>query len=313
MEETLYRKINNGVSRNGALHTRGVHLLNEEGNPVRLRGMSTYGMQWQPQFAGEGSVRTIRDYGANLLRIAMYTDENGYIARPAQVKADAFRAVETALALDMYAVLDWHILHDNNPQIYKEQAKAFFAEAAQRFAGNPGVLYEICNEPNGEVTWERDIKPYAEEVISVIREYAPQALVLVGSSAWSQDVDEAAASPLDFPNVMYTCHFYAGTHGDALRAKIEKALSLGAPIFISEWGTTRADGNGEIFQKESQEWLDFLDSHQLSWANWSLGDKDEGHAALRPGASPEGNWPESDWSESGRFVFRRFGTNDPVL
>lgn len=239
------------VSQNGALHTKGIQLVNEAGRPVRLRGMSTYGMQWKPQFAGEGAVRTTRNYGANLLRVAMYTDEDGYIANPERVKADTFRALETACSLDMYAILDWHILHDNNPQIYKEQAKDFFNEAAQRFAGNPGVIYEICNEPNGDVTWERDIKPYAQEIIPIIRRHAPNALVLVGTGCWSQDVDEAAASPLHFSNVMYTCHFYAGTHGDALRGKISTALDKGAPIFISEWGTTRADGNGGVFWKKA--------------------------------------------------------------
>jgi endoglucanase len=294
-----------GVKQNGPLHVEGVNLVNKAGVPIRLKGMSSYGMQWQPQFTSEGSVRTIRDYGANLLRVAMYTDENGYISNPEKLKKDVFNAVDTAIRLDMYTIIDWHILHDNNPQMYKKEAKEFFAEAAQRYAGNPAVLYEICNEPNGNVTWKDDIKPYAEEVIPIIRSFAPDSVVLVGTGTWSQDVNEPADSPLSFPNVMYTCHFYAGTHGEELRNKIDYALSKGAPIFISEWGTTQADGSHGVYIERSEEWLAFLDRHGLSWANWSLGDKDESSAALLPGASPEGNWKESDLSESGRFVFRK--------
>lgn len=294
-----------GVQQNGALRVDGVNLVNTAGNPVRLKGMSSYGMQWQPQFTSEGSVRTTKEYGANLLRIAMYTDEDGYIANPEKCKRDVFAAVDVAASLDMYVIIDWHILHDNNPQIYKEEARKFFEEAARKYAGNPAVLYEICNEPNGDVTWKKDIKPYAEEVIPVIRKYAPDAVILVGTGTWSQDVDDAADSPLALPNIMYTCHYYAGTHGQALRDKIEYALSKGAPIFMSEWGTTLASGDGGVFVKEADEWLNFLDRHNLSWANWSLGDKDEDSAALKPGASPNGNWSEDEFSASGRYVFSR--------
>jgi endoglucanase len=41
----------------------------------------------------------------------------------------------------------------------------------------------------------------------------------------------------------------------------------------------------------------------LSWANWSLGDKNEASAALRVGASPDGNWTASDLTASGKLVF----------
>jgi len=293
-----------GVQGNGALHVDGVNLVNDAGNRVRLRGMSTYGMQWQPQFASEGSVRTTKDYGANVLRIAMYTDEDGYISNPAKVKQAVYDAIDTAMKLDMYAIVDWHILHDNNPQMYKKEAIAFFEEVAAKYADHPAVLYEICNEPNGDATWEDDIKPYAEELIPIIRKFSPNAVVLVGCASWSQDVEEPADSPLDFPNVMYTCHFYAGTHGQSLRDKIDYALSKGAPIFVSEWGTTQANGSDGVYIELSEEWLRFLDHRGISWANWSLGDKDESSAALNPGASPNGDWDERDLSESGSFVLK---------
>ena len=297
-----------GVELNGPLHVDGVNLLNANNHKFRLRGMSTYGMQWLPQFASEGSVQTTKDYGANVLRVAMYTDENGYISNPGKVKQAVYEAIDTAVKLDMYVMIDWHILHDNNPQIYKKEAKEFFAEAAEKYANNPAVLYEICNEPNGNVTWKSDIKPYAEELIPIIRNFSPNAIVLVGCATWSQDVEQPADSPLKFSNVMYTCHFYAGTHGNSLRNKIEYALSKGAPIFVSEWGTTQADGSNGVYLQQSEDWLRFLDQRGISWANWSLGDKDESSAALKPGASPKGNWNDSEISESGRFVFQKLNS-----
>ena len=117
----------------------------------------------------------------------------------------------------------------------------------------------------------------------------------------------AAADPVAGENLMYTLHFYAGTHGADLRQRIDAALAKGLPVFVSEWGTSRADGSGGVFLKESATWLDFLEARGISWCNWSLCDKNETSAALRPGTSPSKAWTKSDLSESGAFVFGRFG------
>lgn len=105
---------------------------------------------------------------------------------------------------------------------------------------------------------------------------------------------------------MYTLHFYAGTHGKELRDRIDAAMKKGIGIFVSEWGTSRADGNGGVFTKEADVWLDFLDQKGISWANWSLCDKSETSAALKPGASANGGWKQGDLSESGKYVFSKF-------
>ena len=77
-------------------------------------------------------------------------------------------------------------------------------------------------------------------------------------------------------------------------------------VFVSEWGTSRADGSGGVFIDAAKEWLDFLKQRGISWANWSLCDKNETSAALRPGVSPKGPWRQEDLSESGQFVFAQF-------
>ena len=135
---------------------------------------------------------------------------------------------------------------------------------------------------------------------------SPRAVILVGTPTWSQDVDLAAADPLSFGNIMYVCHFYAGTHFAFLREKVSTALSKGAPIFVTEWGTSDASGNGGVFTKEAATWLSFLAQHKISWANWSLCDKSESSAALKPGANADDGISSSELSTSGKFVFARF-------
>jgi endoglucanase len=293
-----------GVSYNGRLKVCNTRLTNEKGETALLRGMSSHGMQWYPRFARTEGIKTTKEAGANVFRIAMYTDEGGYLTNP-HIKQDVLRAADDTLALDMYTIIDWHINYDKDPMISIEKAAEFFEDISAAYKNEPGVIYEICNEPNGEnVTWAGNVKPYAEKIIPIIRANSPGSIVLVGSPTWSQDVDIAAADPLLFENIMYTLHFYAGTHGDALRDKCIKALNMGAPVFASEWGTSRADGSGGVYPGESDVWLRFLKSHDISWCNWSLGDRDETSAALRPGA-PDGGWTSEDLSESGRYVFGR--------
>ena len=297
--------VTGGVSEHGWLHVEGTQLTGEKGEAVALHGMSSHGLQWYGQYASKEAMAATAAYGANVYRVAMYTAEGGYLSDKSLADR-AFAAVDAAIENDLYVILDWHILSDGNPQSNQEQAVEFFDRASKRYAQVPNVLYEICNEPNGGVTWTGNVKPYAQAVIPVIRANSPQSVILVGSPTWSQDLHEVQKSPLEFGNVMYTLHFYAGTHGQWLRDRVDAALKAGLPVFVSEWGTSRADGSGGVFLTESAQWLDFLDSRGISWCNWSLCDKGETSAALRPGAPPSGSWSESDLSESGRFVFSRF-------
>ena len=271
-----------------------------------LRGMSSHGLQWYGQFAGEPSIRNTARAGANVFRAAMYTGEGGYLSNPAVMTACAVAAADAAVACDMYVIIDWHILSDGDPSAHTAEAEAFFSDMARHFRDTPNVLYEICNEPNGGITWSEHVKPYAQRVISSIRAQSPRAVILVGTPTWSQDLHLAAADPLSGGNLMYTLHFYAGTHGAFLRERVDNALAAGLPVFVSEWGTSRADGSGGVFLEEAAVWLDFLDERGISWCNWSLCDKDETSATLKPGTSPEQPWTRSVLTQSGQFVFSRF-------
>lgn len=290
-----------GVSENGALHVDGTQLMNENNEPVVLHGMSSHGLQWFGNFATENAVKATADYGANLFRCAMYTDEGGYISNPS-VKDTLINAVDSAIRQDMYVIIDWHILSDGNPMQHIDDAVDFFGEMSERYKDSNAVLYEICNEPNGNVTWNDNVKPYAETVIPVIRANT-NAIILVGSPTWSQDLHEAAKNPINAENIMYTCHFYAGTHTDWLRQRID---DCGLPVFVSEWGTSAADGNGGVYLDEAQRWIDFMNERGISWANWSLCDKSESSAALVNGANVNDGISEDELTESGKFVFKNF-------
>ena len=291
--------------QHGALHVENGKLTDADGNTVQLYGMSTHGIAWFPQYINYDSFRTLRDdWNTNCIRLAMYTAEyGGYCAGgdKEQLKQLVRDGVSYATELGMYVIVDWHILSDYDPNQNKDEAIAFFREMAEVFADNDNVLYEICNEPNGGTSWD-SIKSYAEEVIPVIREQKPNAVILVGTPTWSQEIDKAAASPLDDSNVMYTLHFYAGTHKDDLRNRLETCVQNGLPVFVSEFGMCDASGNGANDFVSTTKWLDLLNKYQISFCCWNLANKDESSSVFKASSTALSDWTDDDFNESGRWI-----------
>ena len=291
--------------QHGALHVENGKLTDADGNTVQLYGMSTHGIAWFPQYINYDSFRTLRDdWNTNCIRLAMYTAEyGGYCAGgdKEQLKQLVRDGVSYATELGMYVIVDWHILSDCDPNQNKDEAIAFFREMSEAFADNDNVLYEICNEPNSGTSWD-SIKSYAEEVIPVIRAQKPDAVILVGTPTWSQEIDKAAASPLDDSNVMYTLHFYAGTHKDDLRNRLETCVQNGLPVFVSEFGMCDASGNGANDFVSTTKWLDLLNKYQISFCCWNLANKDESSSVFKASSTALSDWTDDDFNESGRWI-----------
>lgn len=294
-------------SQNGALSVNGTQLVDEKGQAVQLRGISTHGIAWFPDFVNQDAVMQLsKDWGANLFRIAMYTDENsGYCTDgdKEKLKALVTDGVEYAKQADMYVIVDWHILHDSNPLTHKAEALQFFKEMTEKLKGEKHVLYEICNEPNSGCSWE-DIKTYANEVIPVIRENTPDAVILVGTPTWSQEIDKPQNDPISgYDNIMYTLHFYAATHKEDLRSKMVNAVEAGTPVFVSEYGLCDASGNGGNDLGQAQSWIDTMDQHGISYAVWSFCNKEETSALIASSCRKTSDFTREDLSESGKWIY----------
>lgn len=292
----------------GRLSVKGSRLVDERGEAVQLKGISTHGLAWFPQYVNEELVGELkRDWKANVLRLAMYTAESGGYCTDGDkesLKELVKKGVEYATAQDMYVIVDWHILSDGNPGQYKEEALAFWGEMSKEFSDHNNVLYEICNEPNGDTSWA-DIKSYAGEVIPVIRANAPDAVILVGTPGWSQYVGEAAADPItEYGNIMYTLHFYAATHTGFLRNAMAEAIDAGLPVFVSEFGICDASGNGRIDEAQAKAWVQLMNQYKVSYVAWNLSNKAETSAVILSSVDKVSGFSQEDLSESGRWLRR---------
>lgn len=292
----------------GALHVEGARLIGSSGEPVQLRGISTHGIAWFPDYINDACFAQLHDeWKANVIRLAMYTAEYGGYCTGGDkeyLKGLIRDGVKYAGNHDMYAIIDWHILSDSDPNIYLEEAKDFFGEMSAEYADADNILYEICNEPNGSTGWN-EIKAYAREVIPVIRANDEDAVIIVGTPNWSQFVDQAAADPItEYDNIMYTLHFYAATHKDDLRDKMAAALDSDLPVFVTEYGICDASGNGAIDQEQADRWVELMDRYGVSYAAWNLSNKDESSAILKSTCGKTSGFEEGDLSASGQWLFK---------
>lgn len=308
------------VATHGTLKvSQGKIVGNKDNKPVQLAGMSLFWSLWEGEkFYNKKVVNwLVQDWNITVIRAALgvgVAGGGGYDSDNINTSNAHVNRVKTivdaAIANGIYVIVDYHA-HNANTNISK--AKEFFSHMAQEYGSSPNVIWEIWNEPDlekgsgpgGMDTWS-DIRNYASEVIPVIRQHSDN-LIVVGTPSWSQAVDSAALNPIADSNVAYTLHFYAGTHKDSIRGIAQSALDLGAPLFITEFGLTIADGgsDGLIDTVETKIWLDWADSNGISWVNWSIVDKGEASAALISGASPEGGWAEDAISKSGKWIRNR--------
>lgn len=297
----------------GPLQVNGTKLTDADGNLVQLRGVSTHGLAWYPEYVNEQAVAYMHQkWGINVIRLALYTTGSGGYC----VSEDGSRqymedmidiGVKAAAENDMYVIIDWHILEDGNPNTYIGRAKDFFAKISEKYKDYENVLYEICNEPNGGTQWS-DVKNYAETIIPVIRENDSDAVIIVGTPTWCQDVDQAAADPItDQDNIMYALHFYAGTHKEELRNRADQAMEAGLPIFVSEFGLCDASGNGANDLDEADRWMDWMNNHQISCVQWNLSNKDETCALIDSSCTKTTDWKDEDLSESGVWMKEHIG------
>lgn len=294
---------NTPVAVNGALKIQGNKIVNRHGAPPQLRGISLSWSLWGGRKYYNPAVIDwlSTDFKVSIIRAAMGVQpEHGYLQEPELQKKLITDVVDQAIKDGVYVLIDWH---DHNSYLHVQQSKAFFTEMAKRYNGVPNVIYEIWNEPE-RIGWDT-IKNYSVQVIAEIRKYDQNNLIVVGSPKWDQDVDVAAADPIKgFKNIAYSFHFYASdpNHQDSLRAKADKAIKMGLPLIVTEWGVGESNGDGVFDLAKTKKWLDWAEANHLSWVNWNLTDKRETTAILLPGAPANGGWNAGQLTPAGAYI-----------
>ena len=286
------------VQQWGQLKVEGTQLCDQNGNAVTLRGASLGWHNLWPRFYNAKAVKWIaNDWKATVIRAAMgIMIEDNYLENPSFALDCMEPVVKAAIKEGVYVIIDWH-----SHELKTKDAVKFFGKMAKNYGKYPNVIYEIYNEPV-EDTWE-SLKEYSKAVIDEIRLYDPDNIILVGCPHWDQDIHLVAESPLEgYTNLMYTVHFYAGTHKQYLRDRVDAAMQRGIPVFISECASMDASGDGKLDKDSWNEWVEFMEAKKISWVCWSVSDKNESCSMLLPRAKATGNWSKDLIKPGGRIV-----------
>ena len=305
-------------------------IVDKDNNPYQLRGVSTHGLSWFPQYVNKDAFQTFRDYwGVNLIRIAVYAHEgenayvNQYAKELTEKEEHAYvecqnqeyndkliqEGVQSATNLGMYVIIDWHVLN-YNPNEDLEDATAFFQKYATMYKDYDNVIFEICNEPTGTAWFDgsdNDLYSYCTRLTKVIRECGSDAIVICGTDNYSSKVDEVAGHLLEDKNIIYTCHFYSASHYAESMKRLTDALKNGVPVIVSEYGVCTASGDGRYDVDNADEWLNICDKNNVSYACWAISNSYESAAYFQENLEKfDGNWTEEDLTTTSKYIINRY-------
>jgi endoglucanase len=309
---------NSPAGINGKLKVIGNSLCNQYDKPIQLRGMSTHGIQWFYDACYGSNKRTafdtLKSWGADILRVSMYIQEDGYDTDPTGFTNKVKMLIDVATARGMYVLVDFHQLDPGDPNYNTATAKTFFTALATACKDYPNVIYEICNEPNGSTVAWAVIKQYADQVIPVIRAIVSDAVVLCGTHGWAtfgfsngdalksaEGYKSVVNNKLNYPNLMYTFHFYAGSHNDQYLTVLDSA-SNALPVFVTEFGFQNAAGEGKNNKTMTDKYITLMRNKKISWCNWNYSDDSRTGAVWKNGGCASNNWTTSNLKEAGIWV-----------
>ncbi len=232
---SLFSEDSTPVEKYGLLSVKGTQIIDKNGNAVQLKGVSLFWSQFGDKYWNYDAISYIvSNWNVTVIRAAMGIESGGYLTNKDAETVKVKNAVDIAVKLGIYVIIDWH---DHHASSHLKEASMFFKEMAKLYKNTPNVLYEPYNEPLVNETWD-SVKDYSEKIVKIIRTEGVNNIIIIGSPTWSLDVDSASLDPIkDYENIAYSLHFYAGFHKQDVREKAEFAMGRGVAIFVTEWGT----------------------------------------------------------------------------
>lgn len=293
------------VPENG-LQVIGPNICDANGDVFQLRGISTHGIQWYPQYINQELFMQMHDeWNCNVIRIANYVEEfDGYCNGGDQQMLNQLidDAVTYATNEEMYVIIDWHVMKEGDPRIHQDEAIKFFDMVSEKYSDNPYVLYEICNEPNGKgINWD-PIYEYANAVIPVIRENSPHSVIIVGTPMYSAAPSEPLRKPLEYENLVYAYHFYAKSHRESRQEDLKNAYAQGVPLLVSEFGTVANSGSGDPDNEMADKWISILDEYGIGYICWNLSNNKETSALIIPKCEKTSGFTMEDLKPQGQWL-----------
>jgi len=228
------------------------------------------------------------------------------LSRSYEANWGAFQKLtDYAIKQGFYVIADFHAVAAPDDAGLEPMAIRFLQDVARRYGKTGQVIYEIFNEPTGastyskKVPWSR-IQSYAIKRIDEIRAIDSEALIIVPTATWSQDIALPMTDPVPRSNIAYAFHFYASFH--RFQDQFE-SIAARLPIFVTEWAAQSPENSdGSINAASLNLYVDWMNRHNISWAAWSYSDESEPYGWFQPGTMGDGTVPDAELRSWGRMV-----------
>jgi Cellulase (glycosyl hydrolase family 5) len=294
------------------------HQLRWAGAAIRLVGVAVGDpiyIRAKRRFSDYGEIA--RTWRANVVRISLHPGH--FRADPAKSFKALSRDIEVARAEGLFVIVCWHAIgfpgqFEEKPdpswglpidayQSDEALALAFWRETAQTFGRDPGVIFELWNEPviDGKL-WVSTgehwplVKPLWQRLIAAIRGKSDN-IILASGTRWAHDLKGVAKNLIDDPRTAYAWHCYP----PADRGRPDRwfgtldGLAAVKPVVVTEWGFAPAGpdyvrGTADNFGRPfAAQVLEPLNLHSTAWC-WSEGAAPQLLAAADNTPSPFGQF-----------------------
>ena len=294
-------QFNNQISKGRYLTREGNGFLKITSNKNKafiLKGMSSSNFMTSPLlWYSDTSIKTIKNWGANVLRICFvptyWRDEkegimkyNSELDKYELIESSynksinkLFQAIDILISNEIYVIVNWHTIYQgyyNKHYLYTHQdiAKKFFIDVSNNYPNNPYIIFEINNEDKED--WI-SISNYAKYIIPSIRNISPDSLIIVGTPDMDGSPNKIEINPnnlgfLDFENLAYGFHIYPNAQANWKSTAFEEAIKKDIPIIVTEWSSSSgANSYNEIF---ALNLIKIFKEYKISWCNFAYSDID---------------------------------------
>jgi len=291
---------NEASSATDALEVSGSEIT-YNASPVRLRGVATEDVRdlyLEKRNPATEYGRMAERWKANVVRISVHPSTWKYHRDQTMTLLE--QHVQAALDAGLFAIIDYHVIGFPDgyyqpvppewgapPDLYDSvfALATDFWDTVSTEIQDKRVMFELWNEPVKEdelppsdpnsSEWDQ-LKPYFEDLISMIRSNGSQSVILATGNHWAYNLKGIKDDPLEDPNTAYTWHVYAGHEGNdpARWAAALDGLHKVKPVVVTEWGfQPRAHahyrGTAKTFgNKFRSRFLEGRQLHSTAWC-WS--------------------------------------------
>jgi endoglucanase len=277
---------------------RGNHLVDGEGQPVRLLGVNRPGTEYQCVEGGEffqgpsdqASIRAMKSWDINAVRVPLnescWLGINGV---PADLSGDAYRDeirayVSRLESAGLYVILElqWAAPGDHEatgiiPLPDAEHAPDFWRSLATEYRDDRGVLFDLYNEPH-DVSWEcwqlgceANDKYFGEypavgmqALVETVRSTGARQPLMLGGLNWASDPRGwLAHRPSDPAHALVTSnHTYDFTPCYRICRAALARIAKRFPVVTGELG------EGDCRHTYIDPYMDWADRHGISYLGW---------------------------------------------